>query len=88
MAQLVKRLTLIQVMILRSVSLSSASGSVLTAQSLEPASDFVSSSLSAPPPLMLCLALSLKNKQMLKKFFKRAEMNSCDRHLVSVFFNL
>ena len=35
---------------------------VLTAQSLEPASDSVSSSLSAPhPPLMLCLSLSLKN---------------------------
>ena len=34
-------------------------GSVLTAQSLEPASDSVSSSLSAPPPLTLCLSLSL-----------------------------
>ena len=41
---------------------SPASGSVPTAQSLEPASDSVSPSLSAPPPLMLCLSLSLKNK--------------------------
>ena len=35
-------------------------GSVLTAQSLEPASDSVSPSLSAPPSLMLCLSLSQK----------------------------
>ena len=35
---------------------------VLTAQSLEPASDSVSPSLSAPPPLTLCLSLSLNNK--------------------------
>ena len=45
MAQLVKRPTLAQVMISQSVSLSPASGSVLTAQSLEPASDSVSLSL-------------------------------------------
>ena len=45
---------------LRVVSLSPASGSVLTAQSLEPVSDFVSPSLSASPPLMLCLSLSQK----------------------------
>ena len=51
-----------QVMILGSVSSSPASGSVLTAQSLEPASDSVSPSLSAPPPRMLCLTLFLKNK--------------------------
>ena len=39
-------------------------GSVLTAWSLEPASDSVSPFLSATPPLMLCLSLSLslKNK--------------------------
>ena len=46
------------VMISRSMSLSPVSGSVLTAQSLEPASDSVPPSLSAPPPLMLCLSLS------------------------------
>ena len=50
-----------QVMISRPVSSSPASGSVLTAQSLEPASDSVSPSLSAPPLLMLCLS-SVKNK--------------------------
>ena len=65
MAQSVKRPTSTQVMISRFVSSSPASGSVLTARSLEPASDSVSPSLSAPPPLMLCL--SLKNKQTLKK---------------------
>ena len=42
MAQSVKRPTSAQVMISRSVSSSPASGSVLTAQSLEPASDSVS----------------------------------------------
>ena len=40
------------------------SGSVLTARSLEPASDSVSPSSSTPLPFMLCLSLSpsLKNK--------------------------
>ena len=59
-AQWVKRSTFAQVTISRFVSSSPASGSVLTAQSLEPASDSVSPSLSVPPPLMLCF--SLKNK--------------------------
>ena len=59
-AQSVKRPTLAQVTISRSVSSSPASGSVLTAQSLEPVSDSVSPSLSAPPPFMLCLSLSQK----------------------------
>ena len=36
--------------------------SVLTAQTLEPDWDSVSPSLSAPPLLVLCLSLSLKNK--------------------------
>ena len=49
-----------QVMISWSVSSSPASGSVLTAQSLEPVSDSVSPSLSDPPQFMLCLCL--KNK--------------------------
>ena len=52
-AQSVKRLTSAQVTISRFVSSSPASGSVLTAQSLEPASDSASPSLSAPPQLML-----------------------------------
>ena len=45
MAQSVKRPTSAQVIISRSVSSSPASGSVLTAQSLEPVSDSVSPSL-------------------------------------------
>ena len=60
-AQSVKRPTLAQVMISWSVGSSPASGSVLTAQTLEPASDSVSPSLSDPPPLPLCLS-PLKNK--------------------------
>ena len=51
-----------EVMISQFVSSSPASSSVLTARSLEPASDPVSPSLSAPSPLMLCLSLSLKNE--------------------------
>ena len=67
-AQSVKHPTLAQVMISRFVGSSPAWGSVLTAQSLEPALDSVSPSLSAPPllalSLSLCLSLSLsiKNK--------------------------
>ena len=61
-AQSVKRLTSAQVMILWLVSLSPTSGSVLTVQSLKPASDSVSPSLSAPSLLMLCLSLSLSQK--------------------------
>ena len=60
MAQSVECPTLAQVMISRLVSSSPTSGSVLTAQSLEAASDSVSLSRSAPPSLML--SLSLKNK--------------------------
>ena len=51
-------LTSARVMISRSVSSSPASGSVLMARSLEPASDPVSPALSAPPPLTLSLSLS------------------------------
>ena len=57
-AQSVKPLTLAQVMISQLVSSSPALGSVLTAQSPEPASDCVSPSLSDPPQLALCLCLS------------------------------
>ena len=59
MSQSVKHLTLIQVMILWFMSSSPALGSVLTAQSLEPASDSMSPSFSAPPLLVLSLSLSL-----------------------------
>ena len=54
-AQSVGHLTSAQVMISQLMSLSLASGSVLTAWSLEPASDSVSLSLSAPPQRMLAL---------------------------------
>ena len=59
-AQSVKCPTSAQVMISWSMGLSPTSGSVLTAQSLEPASDSLSPSLSDPPPFMLCHSLSQK----------------------------
>ena len=59
-AQSVERPTSAQVTISQSVSSSPASGSGLMAQSLEPASDSVSPSVSAPPPFMLCLSVSQK----------------------------
>ena len=52
-AQLVKCPTLAQIMTLRFVGLSPTLDSVLTAQSLEPALNFVSPPLSAPSLLML-----------------------------------
>ena len=57
-AQSVKHLTPAQVTISQFMGSNPLSGSVLTARSLEPAPDSVSPSLSAPPPLMLCLSLS------------------------------
>ena len=48
-AQLVKHLTLAQIMISRFVGVSPILGSVVTAQSLGSALDSVSASLSAPP---------------------------------------
>ena len=54
MAQSVKQPTSAQVMSSWSTSSSPASGSVVTAQSLKPASDSVSPPLSAPPLLTLC----------------------------------
>ena len=62
-AQSVKRPTSAQVTILRFASSSPASGSLLTAQSPAPSSDSVSPSLSVPPPLVLCLSLSLLRSQ-------------------------
>ena len=69
-AQSLKRPTSTQFMISGSVGSSPASGSVLTAQSLEPASDSVSPSLSASPLLTLCLCLSKIN---IKIFFFKLE---------------
>ena len=59
-AQSVERPTSAQVMISRFMGSSPARGSGLAAGSLEPASDSVFPSLSAPPLLAFCL--SLKNK--------------------------
>ena len=61
-AQSVKHPTSTQVRISRSVSSSPASGSVLAAQSLEPAFDSVSPSLSLPLPCSCSVCLSVKNK--------------------------
>ena len=66
MAQSVKCPTSAQFIISWLVGSSPMSGSVLTAQSLDPASDSVSPSLSVPPLLSLSLSLSHKNKQTLK----------------------
>ena len=62
-AQSVRRPTSARVVISWFVSLSPALGSVLTAQSLESASDSVFLCLSAPPLLMLSLARSLALSQ-------------------------
>ena len=62
-ARLVKSLTSAQVMTSQFMGSSPTSGSVLTAQSLEPALDSLSPSLSASPLLVLCLSLSLKNNK-------------------------
>ena len=71
-AQSVKHPTLAQVMVMRFESSSPALGSVLTARSLEPASDSVSPSLSAPPlpahMLARFLSLSKINKNMFLRF--------------------
>ena len=58
--QSVKHPTLAQVMISWFVSSSPTSGSVLTSQSLEPASDSVSLSFSDPPLPALCVSVSQK----------------------------
>ena len=65
MAQSVKHPTSTQVMISQSVDLSPELGSVMTAQSLEPALDSVSPSLSAPPLLM-----SLSLSKIINKHYK------------------
>ena len=62
-AQTVERPTLAQVTISWSVSSSLASGSVLTAQSLQPASESVSLSLYPYPIHALCLPVSKINKR-------------------------
>ena len=61
-AQWVERLTLAQVTISRFVGFSPTSGSVLTTQSLEPVSDFVSTPFSRPLPCSRALSLSVSQK--------------------------
>ena len=74
MDQLVKPLTLAQAMIFWAL------GSVLTAESLEPALDSVFPSLYVPPPFVLCLSLSkINNKTLKKKEKKRKEKKSFGR---------
>ena len=71
MAQSVEHPTSAQVMISQFMSSSPASGSVLMVQSLEPVSDSVSPSLSAPPPQVCALTLSLYvSKLNIKNFFQ------------------
>ena len=71
MGQSVKRLTSAQVMISWLMGSSPALGSVLRAQSPEPALDSVSPSLAASPQLVLCLSLFLKNKHFKKSKKKK-----------------
>ena len=68
-AQSVKRPTSAQVRISRLVGSSPASGSVLTARSLEPVSDSVSPSLSLPLPHSHSVSPSLKIYINFKKNF-------------------
>ena len=67
--------TSVRVMISQFMDSSPASGSVLTAWSLEPASDSVSPSLCAP--LLLILCLSKTNKQTKKLNSERRDMEGC-----------
>ena len=60
-AQSVGQPTTAQVTISQSVGSSPASGSVLTAQSLEPGSNSVSLSLSLPLPCLLSVIINIKN---------------------------
>ena len=71
MAQLVEHLTLAQVMISLFVSWSPTSGSVLTAQSLEPGLDSVSPSLSLPLLPLCSVSFSIKKKQTNPKNIKK-----------------
>ena len=81
-AQWVERLTSAQVMISGFVGSSPASGSVLTAQSLEPASDSVCVSLCLPLPRLHSVSLSLSNiSKNIKKFKRRKKERNCQQKL-------
>ena len=70
-AQSDKRLTSAQVMVSLFMGSSPMSGSVLTAQSLEPAWDSVPPSLSVPPRLTLALSLCLPKINIKKIIYKK-----------------
>ena len=90
MAQSVGSTASAQVTISRSVTSSPASGSVLTAQSLEPASDSVSPSLSVPPLLMLCLSKMNKRLKKLNQTLSKNENASVlnQRHFLLLLFSV
>ena len=70
-AQSVEHLTSAQVMISQFVSSSPVSGSVLTAQTLEPALDSVSPSLCPSPTRALSLSkINIKNSKKKKEYQK------------------
>ena len=79
MAHSVKRPTSAQVMISRFVSSGPMSGSVLTTQSLEPASDSVSLSRSAPTPLLLFLSLSLSRINKTLKILRERSVSGGEK---------
>ena len=81
MAQSVKRPISTQVMISWFVGLSSELGSVLTAQSLGPASDSVSPSLPLLLPHSHSVSPALKNKETFKKK-ERKKLSSKNRSFI------
>ena len=88
MAQSVKHLILAQTMISQFVNLSPVSGSVLTAQSLEPVLDSVSPFLSAPPLLTLCLVSLSPSKinKHSKKFVLRFKKNNRSEYQIIMLY--
>ena len=83
-SQLVKQSTSTQVMISQSMSSSPVSGSMLTAWSLETASDFVCVSLSLLLPPSHSVSLCLKNKQTFKKIKKTKKHKTKNNKAVRV----
>ena len=79
MAQSARCPTSAQVMISRFVSSSPASGSVLTARSLEPAPDSVSLSLCPSPARTLSLSLSLSKINKHKKIEENKKLRCSER---------
>ena len=80
--QSLKRPPSAQAMISRFMSSSPASGSVLTAQGLDPALDSLSPSLSVPPLLAFFLSLTLS---LSKINIKKIVLNKLNEHLKIIF---